>query len=275
MRKLLRFIIQYHFIILFLIIESLSLLLLFRTNSYQKFAFYKVSHRITNRLSSRISNLGDYFSLYQENRKLIEENTKLYNQLAGLHPEAASRINDQSVNGLSPTYRYISARVINNTVNNQYNYITINKGSRDQIEPDMAVICNEGIVGYTKAVSKNFTVILPALNLDFIISGKIKKNGYYGPVSWSGVNTNYLTLVDIPHHVSVNQGDTVITSGFGGTFPEGYLIGTVENFRLKGGNYYEINLRMSTDFRKIDNVEVIKYIDRQELDSLQNSVMND
>ncbi len=275
MRKLLRFIIQYHFIILFLIIESLSLLLLFRTNSYQKFAFYKVSHRITNRLSSRISNLGDYFSLYQENRKLIEENTKLYNQLAGLHPEAASRINDQTVNGLSPTYRYISARVINNTVNNQYNYITINKGSRDQIEPDMAVICNEGIVGYTKAVSKNFTVILPALNLDFIISGKIKKNGYYGPVSWSGVNTNYLTLVDIPHHVSVNQGDTVITSGFGGTFPEGYLIGTVENFRLKGGNYYEINLRMSTDFRKIDNVEVIKYIDRQELDSLQNSVMND
>ncbi len=275
MRKLLRFIIQYHFIILFLIIESLSLLLLFRTNSYQKFAFYKVSHRITNRLSSRISNLGDYFSLYQENRKLIEENTKLYNQLAGLHPEAASRVNDQTVNGLSPTYRYISARVINNTVNNQYNYITINKGSRDQIEPDMAVICNEGIVGYTKAVSKNFTVILPALNLDFIISGKIKKNGYYGPVSWSGVNTNYLTLVDIPHHVSVNQGDTVITSGFGGTFPEGYLIGTVENFRLKGGNYYEINLRMSTDFRKIDNVEVIKYIDRQELDSLQNSVMND
>lgn len=275
MRKLLRFIIQYHFIILFLLIESLSLLLLFRTNSYQKFAFYKVSHSITNRLSSRISNLGDYFSLYQANRKLIEENTKLYNQLARLHPEASSYVNGQSDNGLSNTYRYISARVVDNTVNNQYNFITINKGSRDQIEPDMAVICNEGIVGYTKAVSKNFTVILPALNLDFIVSGKIKKNGYYGPVSWSGVNTSHLTLVDIPHHVSVNQGDTIITSGFGGTFPEGYLIGTVENFRLKGGNYYEINLRMSTDFRKIDNVQVIQYFDRQELDSLQNSVLND
>lgn len=275
MRKLLRFIIQYHFIILFLLIESLSLLLLFRTNSYQKFAFYKFSHSITSRLSSRISNLGDYFSLHQENRKLIEENTKLYNQLAGLHPEASSYAYSQSDSGLSDTYRYISARVVDNTVNNQYNYITINKGSRYQIEPDMAVICNEGIVGYTKAVSKNFTVILPALNLDFIISGKIKKNGYYGPVSWNGVNTNHLTLVDIPHHVSVSQGDTIITSGFGGTFPEGYLIGTIESFRLKGGNYYEINLRMSTDFRKIDNVQVIKYIDRQELDSLQNSVLND
>ncbi|MBN2481492.1 MAG: rod shape-determining protein MreC [Bacteroidales bacterium] len=275
MRKLLRFIIQNHFIILFLLIESFSLFLLFSRNPYQKFTFYRFSHSIINRIASRISNLEDYFSLYHENRALVEENTKLYNQLASSYPGTTSDTIYRLYNGTSGTYLYIPARIINNTVNNQYNYITINKGSRDQIEPDMAVICNNGIVGYTKSVSKNFTVVLPALNLDFIVSGKIKKSGYYGPVSWNGVNANLLTLVDIPHHVTLNQGDTVITSGYGGIFPEGYLIGTIEDFRLKGGNYYEINIKLSSDFRRLDNVQVIRHHAKQELDSLQNLLLND
>ncbi|MBN1159550.1 MAG: rod shape-determining protein MreC [Bacteroidales bacterium] len=275
MRKLLRFLIQNHFIILFLLLESFSLFLLFSTNPYQKFAFYRFSHGIINHISTRISNLEDYLFLYRENKELLEENTKLYNQLASSYSGTTAKTADRLIQGSTDKYLYVSARIINNTVNNQYNYITINKGSRDLIEPEMAVICNDGIVGYTKAVSMNFTIVLPALNLDFIVSGKIKKNGYYGPVSWNGLNANIMTLVDIPHHVALNRGDTIITSGYGGIFPEGYLIGTVQDFRLKGGNYFEIDLTLSPDFRKLENVQVIRYHAKQELDSLQNSIRDD
>jgi len=275
MRKLLQFIVQHHFLILFLLIELASLLLLFAANPYQNFAFYRFSHGLTNRISTRISNFEDYLSLHDENRKLVEENTNLYNRLSSTDPALMSDTPVLPTDSLAERYRYIPAHVINNSVNDQFNYMTINKGSKDGIEPDMGVISGNGIVGYTKSVSKNFTVILPALNLDFIVSGMIKKNGYYGPVSWEGTNTDILTLVDIPHHVSVSAGDTIITSGYGEKFPEGYLIGVIDDYYLKGGNYYEIQVRVSTDFRRLHNVQVIQNLALNEIDSLQNAAMND
>lgn len=275
MRKLLQFIVQHHFLILFILIELVSLLFLFTANPYQNYAFYRFSHGLTNRVSTRVNNFTDYLSLHEENRKLVEENTKLYNLTSGGYLDIAT----DSLTGVSDNspamYRYIPAHVINNSVNDQYNYMTINKGRKDGITSDMGVISGNGIVGYTKAVSNNFSVILPALNLDFIVSGKIKKNGYYGPVSWDGINTGILTLVDIPHHVSVSEGDTIITSGYGEKFPEGYLIGIVEDYQLKGGNYYEIRIRISTDFRKLHNVMVIENLALNEIDSLHNAAVND
>ena len=274
MRNLFRFIIQFQFIILFFLIESLSLFLLFNSNPYQKFVFYKTSHSVFNRITSKVANLKDYLSLFKENSKLVEENTKLYNELASTYLPVTSDTSLQKASE-NVTYHYIPATVINNSIHNQYNYITIDKGSRDSIGPEMAVIGSEGVVGITKSVSRNFTVILPALNRDFIVSGKIKKNGYYGPVSWNGNNSEILTLVDIPFHVSISVGDTVVTSGYGGIFPEGYLIGVIDNFQLKGGNYYEINVRIATDFRNLNHVEVIKNLARNEIDSLQNVAHND
>ena len=271
MRNLFRFIIQYQFVILFLLIESFSLFLLFKSNPYQKFVFYKASRSISGRFSNGMNNLSDYFSLDAENKELFNENTRLYNQLADMSVLRAGTFNTGADS--SAIYRYIPANVINITVNDQYNFITLNKGSKDSIEPDMAVICAEGIVGYTRSVSENFALVMPALNRDFMVSGKIKKNGYYGPVIWDGINTSLLTLNDIPYHVEVSVGDTIVTSGFGRTFPEGYLIGTVENFRLKGGNYYEISVRMSTDFRRLNYVHLVKNYAKQEIDSLQNMVV--
>lgn len=270
MRNLLRFIIQYQFIILFILIESFSLFLLFNSNQYQRFVFYKASRSITGGISGKLDDLRDYFSLSYENRELFDENTELHNRLARL---SAFRVDTFSEDTGQVQYRYIPANVVNISVNDQYNFITLNKGSADSIGSDMAVISPEGIVGYIREVSENFAVVMPAINRDFIVSGKIRKNGYYGPVSWDGINTSVMTLSDIPYHVEVTAGDTIVTSGFARTFPEGIPIGTIENFSLKGGNYYEIKVKMFTDFRKLNYVHVIKYYPREEIDSLQNAVL--
>jgi rod shape-determining protein MreC len=269
MRNLLRFIIQHHFLILFLLIESFSLFLLFNANPYQKVSFYSASHRISGRTSARIENIKDYFSLHNENRKLTEENSRLYNRLKSSYSLVVA---DSAYMGdsLSPRkFLYLTARVINNTVNKQYNYITLDKGSRGGIVPDMAVISGEGIVGIVKSVSTNYATVLSLLNRDFTVSAKIKKNDYFGPLSWNGNSTENATLVDIPHHVKIEKGDTIVTSGYGGVFPEGYLIGVISDFRLKGGNYYEINVNISSDFRKITYVQVIKNYAKQEIDSIE------
>jgi rod shape-determining protein MreC len=217
-----------------------------------------------------MENIRDYFSLRYENRKLTEENARLYNNLKSSYSLAVSDYEYLLDSGVRRHYRYLNTRVINNTVNKQFNYITLERGSMGGVEPEMAVINNDGIVGIVKSVSENYASVLSVLNRDFTVSEKIKKNGYFGPLSWKGTSSENALLVDIPHHVKISNGDTIVTSGFGGVFPEGYLIGTISNFRLKGGNYYEIKVKLSNDFRKLNYVKVIQNYAKNEIDSLQN-----
>jgi rod shape-determining protein MreC len=226
---------------------------------------------MSGRISTRIENTKDYFSLHNENRKLAEENARLYNRLKSSYSltDADSAYVGDSLNPRK--FLYLTTRVVNNTVNKQYNYLTLDLGSRGGIGPDMAVISSGGIVGIVKSVSENYASVLSVLNRDFTVSAKIKKNGYFGPLTWNGNSPEKVTLVDIPHHVQISKGDTIVTSGFGGVFPEGYLIGIIDDFKLKGGNYYEISIKLSNDFRKINYVQVIKNFARQEIDLIENT----
>jgi len=217
-----------------------------------------------------VENIKDYFSLRNENRKLAEENARLYNRLESSFTRIETDTDLIGDSLSSRTYHYLTARVINNSVNKQFNYLTLDKGKTSGIQPEMAVIGSEGIVGIVKSVSDNYASVLSALNRDFTVSAKIQKNGYFGPMRWNGNHPEYATLVDIPHHVKIEAGDTVVTSGFGGVFPEVYHIGVISEFRLKGGNYYEIRVKLSTDFRKLSFVQIIQNLTRNEIDSLEN-----
>ena len=275
MRNLLRFIIQYHALILFLLFEIFSITLLIVTGSYQDARFYQAGQRLKYTLSYKIENKRDYLSLYKENKRLAEENNHLYNLLRSSYK--VSYI-DSSFRGdtLSPRYyRYISARVINNSVNKKYNYITLDKGSNHGIEPEMAVICNEGIVGMVKTVSDNFCVVLSLLNPRFGVSAKIKSSGFYGPLSWKETSSDKAVMEDIPHHARIVKGDTILTSGYGSIFPENYPIGVISNYKLKGGNYYEITVKLSTDFQRLNQVQVIRNEFRKEIITLEETAANE
>jgi rod shape-determining protein MreC len=270
MRNLMRFLVQHHFLILFLAIETFSLFLLFSANPYQKVRFYDTTHKISGRFSNRLENILDYFSLRNENQKLAVENARLYNRLASSSAPISTVLGSATGDSIRrKQFRYITARVIDNTVNKQYNYITLDRGSESGIKPEMAVIGSEGVVGVVKMVSNHYSSVLSLLNRDFKISGKIKSNGYFGPLSWNGNNPGFATLADIPYHVKINAGDTVITSGYGGVFPEGFPIGVITDFRLKGGNYFEIRVKLSTDFRNLGYVHVIRDFAKPEIDSLE------
>jgi rod shape-determining protein MreC len=272
MKNFLRFIVQHHFLILFLLLETLSMFLLFSTNPYHKVRFYSYSHALAGRWSVKAENILDYFSLRSENQKLAEENASLYNRMGSAFSVAFADSAYMGDSLMPRKFLYLTAKVVNNTVNKQYNYITLDKGRRAGIEPEMAVIGSQGIVGVVKSVSENYASVLSVLNRDFRVSAKIESNGYFGPLNWEGEQSDVATLVDIPFHVKVSAGDTVVTSGFGGIFPEGYMIGTIADYKLKGGNYFEIHVRLSTDFRKLNYVHVVKNFAKIEIDSLENAV---
>jgi rod shape-determining protein MreC len=275
MRNLLKFIVRYHFTILFVILEIVAFVLLIQFNTFHKSKFINFTYSVKGGLSRAILNVREYLSLREENRKLVEENNKLYNLLKSSYrissPESF-KVNDSVY---EHRYVYIDAKVINNSTNKQYNYITLNRGRNYGIEPDMAVLSNDGIVGIIKNVTDNYSSVISLLNRYFMVNAKIKRNGYFGPLSWTGKGHSEAILTDIPHHVEILIGDTIVTSGYSAIFPENCMIGITSDYKLKGGNYYELTVDLATDFKNLTNVQVVKNFFRQEQIELEKSVEGD
>jgi len=121
-------------------------------------------------------------------------------------------------------------------------------------------------------VSDHFSSVMSVLNTKSKISGKIKKNGYFGPVIWESSNNDYKTgqLLDIPNHVELEIGDTILTSGYSDDFPEGIAIGTIKGFALiKGGNFHEIDVDFLVDYRTVSHVYVVKSLLKEEQNALE------
>ncbi len=275
MRSLIRFILTYHFILLFLILETLSLTLLFQYNLFQKAKFINSSQRITGFVYAKIDLLNEYLSLHQTNRQLAVENEKLNNMLQRAYRSDEIFFYGEYDSIYQQHYFYTSARIINNSVNKQHNYLTLNKGSEAGIRPEMAVVAADGIVGVVNGVSKRFSTVISLLNTDLSVSAKIKKNNAFGSLSWDGVNYREAMLSEIPHHINIAKGDTVITSGFSTIYPEGILIGTIKDFEVKGANFYIITVQLSTDFKSLTYVSVVSNLRKEEQKELESRLEYD
>jgi len=147
--------------------------------------------------------------------------------------------------------------VVNNSTNKRFNYITLNKGIKDSIETEMAVVTNYGVVGVINRVSKNYSTAISILNPGLKISVKIKRNGYFGPLSWEGERIDECVLNEIPQHVDLEKGDTIVTSGYSAIFPEGILIGFIDDYKLKDGNFFEIKVKLALQMKSLNHVNIV------------------
>ncbi len=277
MRSLLRFLLKNYAFLLFLFLEVVSLALVFNYNSFQKSKFLNSSNSVSAGLYNTVSSVLQYFELGRVNLQLAEENAALRTQLAlgtyGTNVIPDSIINENS----SPDslFKFRPAKVINNSVNKQQNYITLDKGSKDGIKPDQGILCSEGIVGVVTSVSESFATGLSLLNPRWNVSAKLKKSGFYGSLAWNGEDYQIVDLLEIPFHVKIETGDTIVTSGYSTIFPEGLMIGVVEEFdKAEGENYYEIKVRLSTNFKSIRHVQVIENLKKNELENLEDISRN-
>jgi rod shape-determining protein MreC len=179
---------------------------------------------------------------------------------------AAPSIRDSAV---IKQFDFVSAKVVNNTVNRFTNFITINKGSADSIQSGMAVISPLGAVGKVRTVSRHYSVVTSLLHVDVQVSALLKRTGHFGTIQWDGVNPDYVKFKFIPRHVKPVKGDSVLTSGYNAIFPEGIMVGLIEEIQLTDELFYDLKVKLSQDFRKLSYVEVVKNSLRNELDSLE------
>jgi rod shape-determining protein MreC len=160
--------------------------------------------------------------------------------------------------------------VVNNSTNRRNNFITLDKGSKQGVQINMAVITSTGVVGQVKDVSENFCTVMSMLHSRTTISSKLKKDGSYGPLTWDGKDYSNATLSDIPTHVRLTKGDTIVTSAYSLTFPENIMIGTVESYERESGKYfYTVKVKLSTDFKKLTYVYIVNNMFKEEQEALE------
>lgn len=273
MRNLIRFLLKHHLLILFLFLESIALILLIRFNSFQSARVFKMRHSIVGGISERYGNFSKYLSLEEQNRALIKENARLYNTLS----RSRYSLEDNSyIDSLSQLhFKHIPATVINNSVNKQYNYMTLDKGKFHGVEDDMGVIGPDGLIGVVKSSSQHFASVVPVLNREFFPNARIKGSNFIGVIEWPGTNYQQVTLNDIPLHAEINIGDTIETSGNTATFPQGIMIGTITDYEIIKGVHYKISVHLSTDFKRVSDVTVIENLLKEEQLTLEDSTAHD
>ena len=272
MRNLFLFFRKHYFYFLFLFLESFSLILLFNYNEFQGSSLYSVSNAVTGSVNDMFSAISEYFSLRKNNRVLIEEMAKLHSRI----PEAFY-VTDKNVFYKKDTivnleYRYISAKVISNSTNKRNNFLMIDKGSMHGIQNHMGAIIGNKIVGMVVSVSPHFSWIMSMLNKDSRISGKFKKNNQLVNVEWNGGNYRKGQVKEIPKHIRMVVGDTIITSGNSDIFPEGLMIGTICSFNnATDENFNNGEILFSTDFNSLGYIEVVVDLMRKEKEDLKES----
>jgi len=275
MGRLFYFFYQYRAFFTFLALELFSAWLIVRNNQYQSTKFFNSSNSLAANIISTSQGVREYFSLRNINLELAEENaalrTRLEQRNQSLYSLEMREIKDPDIIN---RFEYVSAKVVNNSVDRFKNYITVNKGSREGLEPGMAVISTAGAVGKVKSVSEHYAVLISLLNTDEYTSCVIKKTQHFGSLNWEGTDSRFSLLKFIPRHAKPAVGDTVVTSGFNAVFPEGILVGTISEVSLgEEAQFYDIKVRLAQDFSKLAFVEVVKSNLKTEKDSLEQIII--
>jgi rod shape-determining protein MreC len=283
-RKVLQLIRRFWNLILFITLEIISLTLIAKRNSLQGVDIINSSNAIVGYLYEKQNNVVYYFRLKQMNDSLLQENTRIRNELAqwtGVDTFSDSlvrippRTNDSgqviktgsSDSSRKPlgkpsvvqyaTYHYIPARVINNSIaNDRMNYITLNRGTKAGIRPNMVVVSNNGIVGRVAHVSENFSTVVSLLSEGRSYSAELA-DGTTGFMLWEKGSPDYIQLTKIPLEQKVKTGDSVFTATYS-IFPANIVVGTVAGIdTVKANNTKTLKVRLTTNFRKLQYVYVV------------------
>ncbi len=263
MRTLIDFLVKHVAWIVFIIYVTLSCILLFTFNPYQRSTFFGTSNTAVARVYKWSDQVTGYFGLRSVNKDLLQHNGELEQEVLALRNELLQYTDSTTITSLTDEnlhskYDFIMARAINNSVSHTDNYITLDKGTRHGVTPDMAVVNQQGVVGVVTVVNEHNAVALSLLNTKWHLSCKVKNTDCFGSMTWDARSAQYATLEELPRHVNFNVGDTIVTSGYSTVFPEGIMVGVIDGYaEQKNDNFYSVRVKLSCDFTQLGAVRIM------------------
>ncbi len=254
---------RYSHCLVLLLLEGISMFLLVSFNRYQGCVWFTGANYVVGRVEEWHHAMVSYLDLGERNRELTERNIQLERELEELRTEVAELTHDSSYTERAVARHLqniplLPARVISNSIRMHDNYMTIDRGLRDGVRPQMGVVCGTGVVGIVSHVTDRYAVVMSILNSKSGISCRIRGNNYFGYLHWQGGNVLTAQLDDVPRHAPCKVGDAVETSGFSNVFPPGIFVGRVMQIRdSKDGLSYQLIVQLSSDLANLRDVAVI------------------
>ena len=261
--------------VVFLLLEVLSGFMLFQFNHYQGSVWLTQANAFVGTVHEWEARALSYIHLSDQNQLLTQENLTLQYNLEIMRRELAELKRDTSYTqqvqiDLLKDQKLIPAQVISNSVRQKDNFLTINVGSEDGVQPEMGVVSGTGVVGIVSKVTAHYALVMSVLNSKSSISCRLRGTEYFGYMKWKGGNPLQASMDDVPRHAKTRVGDIVETSGYSSVFPAGIFLGKVAHIHnSEDGLAYQLEIQMSTDIASLRDVCVVVQEDKVELDSLR------
>lgn len=270
---------RYLFIFIIIII-SLMLVVLSVTlkknrnlNFFEKFAkdtgmiVLKVTYTPFKFIRNQLNEWHEKDNLYEKYKELKNNEDQVKSVMAendNLKSEVQKLKDNLDLNSILSDKVLLNATVINRNISYWYDEITIDKGSNDGIEKNMAVVVPKGLIGSVSKVSKNTSTVklLSNDNMSDKISVKIRVNDetyVFGLISKYDSKTNTYTVEGISQNIDIPKNADVVTTGMGDLFPSGLQVGTVQKVTTDNFDLSKVVLvKASVDFDDLDYVTVLK-----------------
>lgn len=274
MRKLIEFIRSIYVVVLFVVLEIVAVGYYARSSYYTQARLLAHSNQVVGGVHGVFTGMKHYFSLGRENRLLLAHVAELRERLSQYEEVTSNERLDSCMAdiGLSK-YRAMSASVVSNTVNRTQNLIILNRGRRDGVTPEMAVLTPDGaMAGYVVDCNDSYSVALSVLNTSFRASGKIVDTDYFGSISWDGLDQSVVVLDEVSKYADPQPGQEVVSTGFSQYFPIGVKIGTIESAELnETRTAYMIRVRLVAELSRLTDVLLIENRDLQQIRDMEQS----
>ena len=272
MRSIFAFFGRYYRYFLFILLETVSIVLVINNNKFQNAAFFNFTTEISGNTHTLYSNVNTYFHLKDLNDSLVAENSRLRAQLKTSKYIDSAKPKPVNDTIFKQKYSYIPAAVVNNSVTERSNYLTVAVGQAKGVTHDMGVITTSGVVGITQNVSSHYASVMSILHADFQINAEILElKEISGSVIWDKDDLpGEATLINVPVHVHIAIGQHIVTGPYSALFPQGIAIGTVKGYKIVAGKpFYNIKIALATDMRNVRQVYIINNIQKPEQQSVE------
>ena len=274
MSPLFDFLRKYHYLLLFIVLEYVSLSLLIRFNSFQGSVWYTGANTVVAGIDRWYLDLWSYVHLGEVNRDLSAQNTQLMLENDRLREAMmtlkydSTEVERAMVRNLVD-YEMIPAKVISNSKGTKDNYLVLDRGAVHGVKPEMGVVGGGGVVGVVYLVSDEYSLVIPVTNQKSSISCRIQGQRYFGYLQWDGKNMRRASVDDIPRHAHVEKNLVIETSGYSSVFPPGIFVGKIEKVNNSAdGQSYKLDIALGTDFSTLREVNVIATPYKAAIDSL-------
>ncbi|MBR5149354.1 MAG: rod shape-determining protein MreC [Bacteroidaceae bacterium] len=279
MNSIFQFLYKHLHWIVFFALEILCFVLLFSYNSFQGSVYLSTANNVSARVVSARSRVTNYFGLAEVNDRLATQNAALLQRVEELEALVALQQLDslsqaEAVQRVHRTgYVITPAQIIDKSINRADNFMTLDRGTLDGVQPNMGVMSANGVVGVVYKCTEHYSLVMSLLNSKSSVSCKVQGSNDLGYLRWNGGDARYAMLHDLPRYSAVAIGDTIVTSGNSSFFPEGIMVGSVEElYPSSDGLSMTLKIALSAHFSQLERVFIMRKMDAEEMAALKESL---